>query len=72
MQTIVKELLLSGNRHDIFKCKSNQAKLKIDRKRRSKVKLYDASGTITKSYITHDTSIKQLKSTKKTNSKEIK
>ena len=62
METIVKELLLTGNRPDIYKRESNQPNLKTDRKKSVKVNLDDATGAITESYVIHDTSIKKRKS----------
>lgn len=65
VETIVKELLSTGNRPAIFKRESNRVNLKI-----SKVKLRDATGAITESYITNDNKLKQLKPTKKSNTKK--
>ena len=65
VETIVKELLSTGNRPTIFKRESNRVNLKP-----AKVKLHDATGAITKSYVTNDSQLEQSKPTKRSNNKK--
>jgi len=69
METIVKALLLTGNRPAIFKRSSNRVNLKICKN--SKVKLHDASGAITVSNDTNHNMLNQTKNSikKSTNKK---